>query len=126
MRIRLGGAGNLGQEPLFFVARNGHFAGGNLGFSGVNEAQLAASKGIAFTHARGRPEYPAGHGTPFIDIAEARRRAQRRTGGLVGKFLEAGLVLVGRAQQPSRKLAGKRRTMLGDPGAGAFFDRLGP
>jgi AraC-like DNA-binding protein len=95
--------------------RNGHLAGGNLFLRSTDETELAASQGIAVGHTDRRPEDTANHRTPFVYVAKAGLRVERRAGSVVGKVFEARLIGFGGAKQARAAIAREFRAMLADP-----------
>jgi len=102
--------------------RNGHFALGDFGFGGADEAQLAAAERVAVSHARGRPEYPAGHGPPGVNIAQAGRGIERGASSLAGEVVEASLVRFGRAKEAGDGIAGEVGQVLSEPDVRAALE----
>jgi len=85
-----------GFEGRFELMGDGHFAGGDFGFGGADEAELAAAEGVVVgvvvCHADGRAEDAAGDGAPGVDVAESGGGVEGGAGGLIGEVVEAGLV----------------------------------
>jgi len=107
------------EELLLAVVGNGHFAGGNFCFSCADKAQFAVAqgsgiRGVGF-HADGRAKDAAGHGTPFVDIAETGGGIEGGTWRLVGVVFEAGAFGIGFAEESGLGITGECGAVLTEP-----------
>ena len=100
---------NFVEKLLLEVVGDRHLAGGDFGGGCAGEAQFAVTEGGGIAgfgvHANRRAEDAAGHGAPFIDIAETGGRVERGTWRLVGIVLKAGAVRIGFAETASFRIA---------------------
>ncbi len=116
---------NFIEEFSFKILRDRHFAGGNLGGRGADEAELAMAQAfdaVLICRANWGSENPASHGPPCVHVAPAGRWVERGTCGFVGEVCEAGMVFRGTSERARFAIAGKIRTMFREPGAGAILD----
>ena len=116
---------DLIEEFGFERMRDRHLAGSDLLWRRSDEAEFAMAEafGSVFTYRPNRrAEDAAGHGTPLVDAATAGRGVERGAGGFVGEVFKAGLIGGGCAERAGLGIAGKVRTMFGEPGARAEFD----
>lgn len=138
LRRGIAGLGKLGEQLGFKRVGDGHLAGCDLGGCCALEAELAVAEGFGIGrgigrgirgdigggglgfhtgfHANGRAKDAAGHGTPRVEIAMACGWVQRGTGSFVGKLLKALLIGFRCATQTGAWVAGKLRTVRGNPG----------
>ena len=113
------------KQLRFKIVRDRHFALGNLLGCSTDEAQLAmaqAFSAIFACRANRRAKDAAGHGPPCVHIAAAGCGVECRAGGIVGEVFEAGVIFGRVAESAGVLIAGKIRTVFGEPGAGAVGD----
>jgi hypothetical protein len=115
----------FGDQCSLELVRDRHFACGDLGLRGFDEAEFATAEGFTLVHADRWPEDAAGHGTPCIDVAEAGFGIECGTRGIVGEVFEAGLLFIGIAEQTGCEIARKIVAVLCKPCAGTLFDGFG-
>ena len=113
------------KQLRFKIVRDRHFALGNLLGCSTDEAQLAmaqAFSAIFACRANWRAKDTAGHGPPRVYIAAAGRGVECGACGIVSEIFEACLVIDRTAECAGVSIAGKIRTVFGEPGAGAVGD----
>jgi len=118
------GIAGFGEEIFFEFVRGMHFAGGDLVFSGSDEAEFAAGECITVGDADGRAEDATGHGTEGVDVAEAGFGVESGAGYVIGEVLEAGLIGFGGAEDAGSGIAGEGGGVLVEPGFRAASDGL--
>lgn len=118
------------EQAGFERVGDGHFAGGDLGFGGADEAQFAAAQHVGWFvalivgggHADGRTEDAAGHGAPGVDVAESCGGVEGGTRGFVGEVFESSVVGIGCAEEAGLGIAREVGEVFAEPGAGAEFE----
>lgn len=123
--LRAASCRDLIEQLRFERVRDWHLAGADLLRSGADKAELAVAEafGAVFVYrADRRAEDAASHGTPLVDVATAGRGVKRGAGSVVGKVFKEGLVGFRRAERAGPEIAGKGRTVLSQPDAGAVLD----
>ena len=93
--------------------RHWHLARRDLLLACAHKTKLATPQRIPNSYRR--PEHPAGHRPPFIDIAKPCLGIQRGAGRIVGKLLKPLLIFLGCAQHSRLRIARKVHPKLLDP-----------